>query len=260
MIMNSITTYPADRFSFGRLAMVARYYWPTVRMQVILYPAISLVAGILITLCKGHAGWALILTGFLSMPMSLLLNFGPLVFAIKSNQEIEAMIPARTSEKTTFVLRYNLVVMPFLILFPKFIVTYIFFPDFAMTLADTQDAQEVLRDLLADNTFFMQAISMCSTLMPVAVCTFCVFFFRKRRVLYSIIWTIVCIMVPAIAGIVFGIWFALTDIASGMDKDAFKTEFFDILRPLTISISAIGLIIDIIFCWLTARAIRRNQY
>lgn len=95
--MNSITTYPADRFSFGRLAMVARYYWPTVRMQVILYPAISLVAGILITLCKGHAGWALILTGFLSMPMSLLLNFGPLVFAMKSNQEIETMIPARLS-------------------------------------------------------------------------------------------------------------------------------------------------------------------
>ena len=258
--MNSITTYPADRFSFGRLAMVARYYWPTVRMQVILYPAISLVAGILITLCKGHAGWALILTGFLSMPMSLLLNFGPLVFAMKSNQEIETMIPARTSEKTTFVLLYNLVVMPFLILFPKFIVTYIFFPDYAMTLADDQEAQEVLRDLLADNSFFIQAISLCSTLMPVAVCTFCVFFFRKRRVLYSIIWTIVSIMVPAIAGIVFGIWFAPTGLAPGMDKDAFKTEFIDVLRPLTITISVIGLIIDIIFCWLTARAIRRNQY
>lgn len=170
------------------------------------------------------------------------------------------MIPARTSEKTTFVLLYNLVVMPFLILFPKFIVTYIFFPDYAMTLVDDQEAQEVLRDLLADNSFFIQAISLCSTLMPVAVCTFCVFFFRKRRVLYSIIWTIVSIMVPAIAGIVFGIWFALTDIASGMDKDAFKTEFIDVLRPLTISISVIGLIIDIIFCWLTARAIRRNQY
>ncbi len=258
--MNSITSYPADRFSFGRLVMVARYYWPTVRMQVILYPAISLAAGILISLCRNNGDMALILTGLLSMPLSLLLNFGPLVFAVKSNQEIEAMIPARTSEKTTFLLLYNLVVMPFLILFPKFIVTYIFFPDFAMTLANDQEAQEVLRDILADNTFFMQAISMCSTLMPVAVCTFCVFFFRKRRVLYSIIWTIVSIMVPAIAGIVFGIWFVLTDIASGMNQDDFKTEFFDVLRPLTISISVIGLIIDIIFCWLTARAIRRNQY
>ncbi len=260
MIMNSITSYPADRFSFGRFAMVARYYWPTVRMQVILYPAISLAAGILISLCRNNGDMALILTGLLSMPLSLLLNFGPLVFAVKSNQEIEAMIPARTSEKTTFLLLYNLVVMPFLILFPKFLVTYIFFPDFAMTLANDQEAQEVLRDILADNTFFMQAISMCSTLMPVAVCTFCVFFFRKRRVLYSIIWTIVSIMVPAIAGIVFGIWFVLTDIASGMNQDDFKTEFFDVLRPLTISISVIGLIIDIIFCWLTARAIRRNQY
>lgn len=219
MIMNSITSYPADRFSFGRLVMVARYYWPTVRMQVILYPAISLAAGILISLCRNNGDMALILTGLLSMPLSLLLNFGPLVFAVKSNQEIEAMIPARTSEKTTFLLLYNLVVMPFLILFPKFIVTYIFFPDFAMTLANDQEAQEVLRDILADNTFFMQAISMCSTLMPVAVCTFCVFFFRKRRVLYSIIWTIVSIMVPAIAGIVFGIWFVLTDIASGMNQD-----------------------------------------
>lgn len=258
--MNSITAYSPDRFSMGRLAMVARYYWPTVRLQVIIYPAVSLLAGIIIALCKNHMTAALLLTGLLTMPLSLLLNFGPLVFAFKSNQEIETLIPARTSEKTTFLILYNMVVMPILITVPKWIITTIFFPDMALAMAGPEGA-DIIRDMLNNQTWWKDILSIAQTLMPVAVCMFCVFKIKKRRVLYSIIWTVVSITIPALFGMVMGIWFVVSDIVNnGTPEPLIKEQIMDIILPITWCLCAFATAIDVLFCWLTARTIRRNQY
>ncbi len=258
--MTSISAYSSDRFSPGRLAMVARYYWPTVRMQVIIYPAVSLLAGIVIALCRNHMTAALLLTGLFSLPLSLLLNFGPLVFAFKSCQEIETLLPARTSEKTTFLILYNMVVMPVLITVPKWIVTTIFFPDMAVALAGP-DGADIIRDMLSDQTWWKNILSVTQTLMPVAVCMFCVFKIKKRRVLYSIIWTVVAITVPALFGVAIGIWFVVHDFISNGTPETFaKEQFVNMILPITWIVCTFATAIDVLFCWLTARTIRRNQY
>lgn len=258
--MNSITAYSPDRFSLGRLAMVARYYWPTVRMQVIIYPAVSLFAGIVIALCKNHMTAALLLTGLLSLPLSLLLNFGPLVFAFKSSQEIETLIPARTSEKAAFLILYNMVIMPVLITVPKWIVTTTFFPDMATVLAGPEGA-DIIRDMLSNQTWWKDILSVAQTLMPVSICMFCVFKIKKRRVLYSIIWTVVAITLPALFGVALGIWFVVHDVmTNGAPEPLMKEQFIDMILPVTWALCTIATAIDVVFCWLTARTIRRNQY
>lgn len=263
--MNTTATlYPADRFSWQRTLMVGRFYWPTLRMQVLIYPCISLFAGIIIALCQSNATVAMIVTGLLSMPLSLLLNFGPLVFGFKSDREIETMLPARTSEKSTFIILYNMVVMPALILFPKWAVLSLFYPDYTVSLAGSgsSEAADLVKDMLNGTEWWQYLIGYAESLFPVAVCMLCVFLISKRRILMSIIWTVAAIMLPGLIGLAFGIWMSVTQIISNSmnPQDNLPEVLIKDIMSLAWMIGTVALIVEIILCWLTARTIRRKQY
>lgn len=108
----------SDGFSCRRLGMVARYYWPMIKWEVILFPVASVLVGLLVWLfIFGKAGT---LASMASGILSYGVIFAPLVlmYERKRSYQMSLSLPAANSEKAMFLLLYFCVAVPVLLYLP----------------------------------------------------------------------------------------------------------------------------------------------
>lgn len=168
---------------------VVRFYWPRIRMQVILYPLISLVTTGLLVLATvtGLKGGIV----FGEWIFTLMLVFAPLAFVRYDSRSVDISLPALWSEKAVFMLGYVLVAVPLLVLvIPA--VAQIFFPMLtSAALLWTQDYIPV--DGVAGRIDFLLGTQLnCWTgsFFPALLCLWMVLTFRHNIVLKTVLWSV----------------------------------------------------------------------
>lgn len=94
--------------------MVVDYYRRHMLRQVLIY-VVAVVALYLLSVIPQTTLLSVILQSLSTFVMSLLLCFGPLVFADENSRQLTVLLPVRASEKFTVILLWCFVAVPFII-------------------------------------------------------------------------------------------------------------------------------------------------
>lgn len=256
--MNTYAIYADNRFSFARLKQVAAFYYPALRLQIFLYPAISAAVGVLTYFMLQSALMA-IFGGLMSFALSLMLYLAPLAFTRRSNRALEVMLPATWQEKATFIILYSIVVVPLLVYLPK----YIFAKAIQMILGSSALTQ--LTDSLTDAMSF-NLLSEVQDFVPLVTCLFVVMKCRNNRAVLGGIFSITSLVALGIMGLVIGFIAAFsTGINFGMENAGAVNEAMiagqitSVMGPVLTAMGIICIVYVIAMLWLTARSIKRIQ-
>lgn len=248
----------SNKFSWHRAGMIARFYYPSLRLPLMIYPAVSLVLGLFAYwLSKTEMGF--LFSGLLSMVMSLMFYFFPLFFTRPSSPVVESMLPATAGERLMVFVVACLVINPIATFLPYYIIHW--------TMIKVPDMFKEVYDLSAEffsKSYFMNALQ---SLPPLVTCMFIVFTRWKNRISASIGFTILTLVALGMIGGIFGIIIALTEIIpmSESDPSSYEAgvEFGRIMAskilPMVIAMGSLCLAYTVLMVWLMYRKIRRQQ-
>jgi len=183
-------------FSWQRTAIVAGYYLPSLRLQLILYPALSAAVGIINYFMFNTSVWGLF-GGMMTLALQFMLYLAPIAFTRKSSQAIETILPATWTEKAIFIITYSLVVVPLLVYIPKFACTQLLNLFF-----DSDIAAFPFSNLSSFRNF---AVNLVQDIVPTATCLFVVMNRTTNRALLGSVWAIVSLVIIGITGAIIGI-------------------------------------------------------
>ncbi len=254
--MNQITTTFSDSFSWQRVCMVGRYYYPALRTQVILYPLISMAIGIIsffMFYLLGKTGVsAILLYGLLFFVLTMMYYWSPGVFAHNSCQAIETILPARSSEKATFILLYALIGVSILTWVPQFVcislLEWIF--DVSVDFVSTKkvDVTSIGSGFYWTNIF--------QYLVPLTTCLFVVMKRTTSRLGRGIVWSIVSLIGLSIGAFVSVIIICIGSVSS---ESEIMERLPEITESLIINTGVVSLVYSAIMVCLTVRAINKIQ-
>lgn len=239
-----------DRFSWSRVAMIFRYYYPQLRIQFIVYPLISLIAGIATILSDYHT-LIILFAGLLGTIQSFMFCWSPCALT-RSPRDLEVGLPALESEKATFILLYFLVGIPLLTYLPQWILLWIFGNPLMVMSSNMFGAGELSVNFL---TIFS---SLVESYVPLVTCLFVVLVARKSRVLKGVLWSVVSLVMIGMCSAVFGIVYAVNNI--DMAGDSIDGSFVGgMVNNLVLIIGTISLVYSVVMIYLSYRAIRNTQ-
>ena len=242
----------ADRFSWQRVWLVARYYYPALRNQIILYPILSLAIALIGVYGDLDSGWTIMLSGLSSFLLWLLYVWSAGVFTFHSSLPIEVSLPARDSEKATFIVLYLLVGVSVLTFVPGWIVNL---------LNPQANESEIARAFYALNPrmFWKTAmVGVAAVLIPMTTCMFAVFQSTRSRLIKGITWSIVASIGMLIFMIIFSAVITTYIVVNDVQADEVVAAR-SLANSVMFWIGTIGLIYSGLMTWLTVRSITHKQ-
>lgn len=251
----------------NRLALVARFYFPRLKKQIIAYPIISLLlgSGTIVSILSGSEillMLALIIDVFL---ISVMIEYGPLAFAFRSCPEIETGLPATAGQQSLFIIAYTFIGIPLMILLPITLVEIGLIDTGLVSNNITDELKEIERVLSGKLGFLTIACGLLQYLVPMAVCLYAVMRHTRKRLLHGIIWTLVANVMFAIFGFIVG---AISAFKSGFEDgwNGVEANPDNVVPGLTANILSmmdclgVILIICLIFAiYMTCRTIKQRQ-
>lgn len=245
-------------FSFDRIVNIARYYYPVLKRQIILYPIAGIVVGIL-NLTAAFTPVGILFSGIINSAISFLYAFGPVVFARHSNPVIETMLPATPREKASFVILYSLIGIALLVYAPFYIVLGIGH----MAGFDT-NIELILTSLSEKPSWAIYLGSALQNLVPVITCLYVVMRVRHNRALLGMVWSVISIIGLGIVGAVWGIIMTLSygfidGTCTETDPDAIVGSITSSMGSLVLTVCIISGLYTAIMTWLTYRQIGKRQ-
>lgn len=145
-----------EGFSCHRVGMVARYYYPALKTQIIFFPLISLLAGISAVFSDYLWQFAM-LDGLLSAAIAFMFMFAPIMFARNSSREIELTLPATYLEKATFVVLYTLICIPLMTYGPMYLMKWLLPIVFNLN-SPVNEMEEFIKNLM-QNSYGLELFS-----------------------------------------------------------------------------------------------------
>lgn len=251
-----------NSFSWHRFGMVAAYYYPNLKYQILAYPLIGLSMAVLGYLLL-HVGIGFLFYAFISFLMSVIYTFSPLIFIRRSNRIFETMLPATSLEKSAFIIGYCLIFVTVALmgvynLTSSALESIFGTPPF---MEEINKAQHMMLD-----SWMYSIYSYISGLVGISTCMFAVFALRRNRMM-AIVWTIVPLVVLTVLSIIAGFCFAFSEGvadavngAGAASEEELAARITDsLLKPLMISYFIITLLYTALMIWLTNRKISRIQ-
>lgn len=253
----------ADNFSFARVMAYGNIYSPWIKRQLVFTPLISL-AVVLINIMLGFYSFGLPFIGLVSFIPAFMVYFGALVFAVGTDPAIETMLPVKWSEKALFVTVYALVVIPLCVNLPQLIVEVV------VRTAGGELFDSNIYINTRNMTFgsFNTCLSYVQQLVPASVCLATVVSLTSKRIVMSVVWTIVSLVALSIFGAICGILgvfkYGIGKIETlAESQSANPTVFINALmsemQPYMMILMGVCIIAIAVFVWLTCRSIKTRQ-
>lgn len=247
-----------------RLRAVARFYFPRLKNQLIWYPIISLLLGLVTTMCFFTKSSSLFLLSIIgdAFILSILMEYGPLAFAIHSSPEMETTLPATGKEKATFIICYTFIVLPLLLIAPITVIDLFFHRPFNELLLSIPQMSTIATESISIKTGIF---SFLQYIVPTSVCLYAVMYYARKRVVYGIVWTITANVIMAITGFFCGATTAFiagyNDGRNGVElsEDAIANKMVSVVEPVIEWCCVILAICLIFVIYKTYRAIRFRQ-
>lgn len=232
MQSNDMEVMPAveinDRFSWKRVWMVMNYWWPLLRWKLLTFFLLSAVSAFAAVISfKTFNNYTMLqLTGV----STYICIFGSSVFGKKAGRQMNVALPARNSEKLTFLLIYNLVILPLVSIVPC---------SLASMLAFGQMPEEIYRTIISaagigtghfSNLYW--PVNFYSTLLMLVasmVCLWTATTARNNAFGKAIIFSLLTFICPSfLSGILMGLeaFAEFGDAAVNLDTDTMLSMLF----------------------------------
>lgn len=256
--MNTLTETLShtDRTSWRRVAMVGRYFMPTIRRKLIAYPLVAVLLFYLahwLGLGQGDELDVLVLGC-----ASYLVAFGPLVFAKHRGAEFFATLPALGLEKCIWVLGYTFIITPLIVFLPIDLLCFIYYDEMNyQALSLKALSGEMTMGMMSDgNLWRLGLVGLVSVVGEAATCLWAVWASRTSRTLHGLVATVAVMMGSGIIGAIAGVITALSSDHLGQDPINIAGEVMT--NTLTWAVP-VGTIYAIFALWMACRAITRRQ-
>ena len=202
-------TMTNNSFSWHRVGMVGRFYYPRLKWQIIFYPIVALFLSFCMMLFIKIKMPYLTLVPF-SYALGMMFYLGPLIFINKSSREIETTLPATDAEKTTFMVLYSPIAIPLLALVPQYLMQYIMFGSLDISeqildMAIPKDSginPSMFTGMAAKNFF----PNLMSGFAMVLICLCTVVTLKRQRIMMSVVFEFVTITVVGLIGCIWAIY------------------------------------------------------
>lgn len=248
-----------DRFSLGRAVAYGRLFNPYIGWMLWLWPLVSLGVSVVCIIC-GYSPLGVILSSLLSFIPSFMIYFGPMVFAIGSNQIVETLVPAKWSEKASVVVVMSLVVIPCLVLVPGRVAMWI------ATLLMPNPQDNLYLEMFSVMPKVYGLASYFQALIPTAACMLAVTAYTHRRMLLGGVWAVASLFLLGLGGMIVGGYAAfkigMEHGSSGVpptDAEQLVSAIIDGLTWLLWVVGIAGVIYLGLMIWLTCRKIKNRQ-
>ncbi|MDE6485496.1 MAG: hypothetical protein K2L14_08910 [Duncaniella sp.] len=199
-----------NSFSWERMSLLARYYMPAIKKQLLIYLIIITVyfiAGVLSQMPYWFSGMFMMVWGICQFGFAYMFYLAPLAFSRYDDEALNTLIPARGDEKALFVIVYSLVLVPVFIV----VVTSVFaliahlIPDYEIDLLSNGFDNNAIESMAWDDLFpgwSLWLYKLTGYFWMTGIVLYVVTISRNNKILKSILATIV---VPMISGIIAGI-------------------------------------------------------
>lgn len=250
-------------FSWARLRMVAAYYYPLIKKQMIWYPIVVTVLYTLAYLCQMVSWLAPVGAAFIG-PFSFMFYWAPIIIARRDSRMITSMLPATAAEKIVFLALYFFVVIPILIYGVEFALvglTQWLTPQYEFVLS----AVTIIRETMGDVFIFGQL----DELIPAALCFWSVIYFKENRTFKSLLVSGGALVVIGVASVVYVAIFAVKMVleseANGIELggdafvDSLRSNLAVNMESFMIGIGVFSILFTIFMVWLGYRRIKTYQ-
>lgn len=215
-----------NAFSLGRLRMVFRFWWPTLRRYLLVFFLCSVAISVVTSLVALHDG-SLIAYQFAGVPAYFAV-FGSAVFGSRKGRGQCIVLPATSNEKATFMLLYTIVALPLVSYVTSGLISYFISGD---TLANMA-VESVHVKYSSSECFWFFGFSLLINLMAALTCLYFAVMSRTHIYLKSIGLGFVVMSAPSfLLGLLAGIGvFKDLDMASMSslhDSSLIATSFFE---------------------------------
>lgn len=258
-----MTTYVSDKFSWHRVGMVARFYYPQLRLPLMLYPTVAFAIGMICAMLY-TTETGTVFSGLLSLLTNGMFYLFPLFLCRGASPVIETMLPATPNEKLTFYVILCLIVNPILVLAPPFLgqaIAEIFITVDPTAIAIQQSTWKFFADTYGT--------SMLQSLAPMVTCMFVVITCRHNRIGKAIGFTVLTIMVLSIIGGVYGFYMAFSETCKHIgpaDIDKAADVSTEVIESITSSMKYFMIFLGLLsaaytalMIWLASRKLRSLQ-
>lgn len=205
--------------------MVARFYYPRLRKQIIFLPIVSFIIGLLsiVTFIYDMKGLFVIA----SLLLGACYVFSPLIFTTRKGLEIETMLPATWVEKSVFIIGYCLIGVLMLYFVPITIAELV-----AHTFMDFS-YEELLARMMTQGIMYKVSYNVVNTLFYLVTCMTAVTCSTRYRAVKGILWVIASNIIFFIVGVVEGIMVAShTEWGSPEDIESSTSTIIRAMDPV----------------------------
>lgn len=261
----------SSSFSWHRVGMIARYYYPALKWQMIIYPIVSALFGIITYLAsRGNLDLATIgLFSVLVMTVvgftqPFMLYFAP-GFLVRSCRDVDVAIPALSSEKATFIMLYLFVVVPAMLYLPgvicsaltQLIVDPSSFDVAWIGLISEESSVNAPFSLMVGSSSNAISLTSIASFLPLSVFAFVLFRAPKPSFGKSALFSIIALVASSmIMGIVLSI--SVIRDAVGEGFESVGVGFGD-MNGYMLGYALICGLISVVFMWLTVRSFNKIQ-
>lgn len=227
MVDNRTLSY-SGRISWKRLLSVGRYYWPRLRWQVMLYPVISVLVFIAYALLhKGgfNTGAATVLG-----VISYMVEFAPLVLALRNDRETDIMLPVCGTEKFLFLIGYFLIIVPLLAYLPSELLSLLVYGQTDKYLVLRQSGID-LSDHLFSRILFSGVVSNVAMILT---CLWAVIASRTHRILKGILYPLIISVISAVISVIYSLSYVIRNYMNltSTDPDLMATAAVEMMWPV----------------------------
>ena len=257
----TVTRYD-NGFSWARVKMVAAYYYPVLKPQIIWYPIVVAVLYCLAVLCQ-MVDWLAPVGAVLIAPFSFMLYLAPIILARRDNRLIISMLPATAVEKIVFLTAYFFVMVPLMIFGVEYAligVTELVAPEYNFVI-------NVLKQVGIDNCLIV--LNQLDELIPLALCFWGVIYFKENRTLKVILVSVGGMVAMGIVGAVYGIFIAGKAVLDAQEAgvefnaeafgDNFAVQMAQHMEPMIIGLSTLSILLVVFVIWRSYCCVKNYQ-
>ncbi len=250
----------SNKFSVNRAIKYGRLFSPWIQRQLLFYPLISIFISVL-SIILGYTTYGIAFTALLSFIPAILQYFGSLVFGMHTDRYIETLVPATWCEKATFTVVYSLVVLPLLLNIPSQIIYWIATRIPSVAEGNSWIEVHQLSKALSSGWLW----NIVQSLIPTAVCLLALVIYSSRRILMSVVWSIVSLIGISILGGIVGFMSAIKMVKEDIntlnnnDPEAIIDSLASSMQPSLIILGIAGCVILLVIVCIIFRKFRSRQ-
>ena len=253
-------------FSWTRVGMVVKYYYPTLRLQVMWYPIVTAGLFLIVSLLQLAGGEVADASMGIMGALSFMFYWAPLALCRHESRLTTTLLPVTAVEKIVVLLGYFFVVIPILL----FGVEYTLAGIVHYTVPEMSFLDRALAkygELELEGKGMLMISSAFLSVLPAILCLWGVAHFRQNRTLKAMLTSCGVYLATSFAAGISGVILAfkkgyedgMAGMAPATAEETFATTMVETMTDVFVVAGFVAMAASVVMAYMTYREIKNYQ-